>query len=156
MTRLTTIIKRISYIWLVLWLVAIPLIHVHPEADHAHGAQHHQHGGLFHSVFSQDLACEFHSHQSEHTLSADNLAVDVSSCQHAHQFTHDEIEFSLLSGSFNDPLTDYDLPLLFLTSLELSQLSVHPGESLLSPERPLPSRLLDSTHHIRPPPIYSA
>jgi len=45
--------------WMICWLVVFPLMHVHPEADHAHGRTHHHHGGLVHSVLSQDLPCEF-------------------------------------------------------------------------------------------------
>ncbi len=158
MTRPTKIVKRVSYIWLVLWLIAIPLVHIHPEADHAHGAQGHNHEGMFHSVFSQDLACEFHNHHAADPSLAEEIVASLSSCQHAHahQLTHDEIGFSLLSGSSNDSFTDDESPLFFLSSPGLSQLNAHVGNHSLSPERPPPYQLLETTHRIRPPPIYAA
>jgi len=47
------------FIWASLWMFAAPLIHIHPEADHRHGDPRHVHGGTVHTVFSQDLTCEF-------------------------------------------------------------------------------------------------
>ncbi|MDR4502512.1 MAG: hypothetical protein MRJ96_13770 [Nitrospirales bacterium] len=97
-------LKHLSHIWLMLWLVALPLVHVHPEADHAHGAQHHRHGGLVHSVLSQDLTCEFHQHSpSEHSAMLEPSPDDWT-CEHTatHQLTHEEIDFSLLVPSPED------------------------------------------------------
>ena len=45
--------------WLAVWMLAMPLVHVHPEVDHRHGALGHVHGGTIHTVFSSALACEF-------------------------------------------------------------------------------------------------
>jgi hypothetical protein len=45
--------------WVSLWMLMVPLFHVHPEADHRHGDASHVHGGTVHTVFSQDLPCEF-------------------------------------------------------------------------------------------------
>ena len=44
-------------LWLGAWLCVMPLVHVHPEADHRHGLAGHVHGGTFHTVFSPELAC---------------------------------------------------------------------------------------------------
>ena len=157
-TRPTNMVKSISCIWLVLWLVAIPLIHVHPEADHAHGAQDHKHGGLFHSVLSQDLACEFHNHHSDNTPLSEKIVEGLLHCHHAHahQLTHDEIGFSLLSGSSNDSFTGHGSPIFFLSSTGSSPLAFLLGNQSLSPGRSPPTQLLVTIHHIRPPPIYSA
>lgn len=40
-------------------MLAAPLFHVHPEADHRHGEVGHVHGGTVHTVWSPDLDCEF-------------------------------------------------------------------------------------------------
>lgn len=48
--------------WAALWMLAAPLVHIHPEADHRHGDPGHVHGGTFHTVFSPDLSCEFASY----------------------------------------------------------------------------------------------
>ncbi len=45
--------------WTALWMLAAPLFHVHPEADHRHGEVGHVHGGTVHTVWSPDLDCEF-------------------------------------------------------------------------------------------------
>jgi hypothetical protein len=45
--------------WTSLWMLAVPLFHVHPEADHRHGEVGHVHGGTVHTVWSPDLDCEF-------------------------------------------------------------------------------------------------
>ncbi|WP_447971463.1 hypothetical protein [Nitrospira sp. M1] len=147
-----------SHIWLMLWLMAFPLIHIHPEADHAHGNQTHEHGGLFHSVLSQDLACEFH-HHSTHDFSAPEGTKNIHHCDHAqtHQLNHDEIGFSILSASSHDSLTTTDQPLAFLPVVHESSSAVSATLSLqLSSERAPPIRLIHSHNSIRPPPIYSA
>lgn len=45
--------------WLTAWLIAIPLIHVHPEAAHSHDGFDHAHKGITHTVFSTDCPDEF-------------------------------------------------------------------------------------------------
>jgi hypothetical protein len=49
-------------VWTSLWMLAAPLFHVHPEADHRHGEVGHVHGGTVHTVWSPDLDCEFEGH----------------------------------------------------------------------------------------------
>ncbi len=158
MTTRTQFITSISHTWLVLWLVAIPLIHVHPEADHAHGAQKHTHGGLFHSVFSQDLACEFHNHDFDNAPASEEAMEGLVHCQHAdvHQLTHDEIGFSLLSGSYNNSLLNHESPMFFPASNESSPPVSLKSDQALYPERSPPSQILKTIHHIRPPPFFSA
>ena len=51
-------------------MLLVPLIHVHPEADHRHGEAGHAHGGTVHTVWSPDLDCEFANHENyEETVS---------------------------------------------------------------------------------------
>jgi len=156
-TTRTQLVTSISHIWLVLWLVAIPLIHIHPEADHAHGSQTHQHGGLLHSVLSQDLACEFHQHSTLHDSPAQEGAKDFSHCEHTqtHLVNHDEIGFSLLSASSDDFSASHQVLLSFLASPD-QQTFKHPSDNhSLSSERSPPLHLHRARHHIRPPPTYS-
>ena len=51
--------RRSLPVWLSFWMLAVPLVHVHPDADHRHGISDHLHGGTVHTVFSKDLTCEF-------------------------------------------------------------------------------------------------
>ncbi len=86
-------------IWASLWMFTAPLVHIHPEADHRHGAEDHRHGGTVHTVFSQDLDCEFSVY--DHASIAD----DESRCtlhlilQPLHGSEHLEIKFVLASSS---------------------------------------------------------
>lgn len=50
-------------LWTTAWMLAVPLFHVHPDADHRHGEAGHFHGGTVHTVLSRDLDCEFASDQ---------------------------------------------------------------------------------------------
>lgn len=50
--------------WVAMWVLMVPLFHVHPEADHRHGEAGHVHGGTAHTVWSPDLDCEFANHES--------------------------------------------------------------------------------------------
>src|SRR5207237_5218575 len=87
--------------WLMIWMVAVPLVHVHPEADHRHGNSGHVHGGIIHTVLSPDLECEYAARVHDETCrGAAHHHLQVSG-HPGHAFTHPEIEFSLL-GQAND------------------------------------------------------
>lgn len=65
MTRRLFSWARVSVVtWASAWMLAVPLFHVHPEADHRHGEAGHIHGGTVHTVWSPDLDGEFQGHQS--------------------------------------------------------------------------------------------
>ena len=73
-------------------MLAVPLFHVHPDADHLHGRAGHLHGGTVHTVMSPDLECE-----SRLLRAADSHDVFTTVAGLGHR--HLEIEFSLLSDS---------------------------------------------------------
>ena len=158
MTTRTQLVTSISHIWLVLWLVSIPLVHIHPEADHAHGTQKHKHGGIFHSVLSKDLACEFHSHTSYSPPSLEKNSRGFLHCEHAdaHLLNHDEIGFSLLSSSSNDSSQSHESPIFLLASPALPSRISPSIDRSFSSERSPPPQLYVSLYRIRPPPILSA
>ncbi len=95
--------------WLSVWMLAVPLFHVHPEADHLHGKAGHVHGGTVHTVLSGDLDCELGSHTKTVTPS---VALSEHSSQAWHE--HSELGFSLLIDS-NDrkPLKPLGTPAPF-------------------------------------------
>jgi hypothetical protein len=80
--------------WIMLWMLAVPLFHVHPETDHHHGELGHVHGGTVHTVWSQDLECESIAHdqgpQSGGRLSAHPVHNGME---------HPEFGFSVLSDT---------------------------------------------------------
>ncbi len=46
--------------WLMVWVLTLPLVHIHPEVDHAYGMSGHVHGGTYHSILVQTPV---HAHQ---------------------------------------------------------------------------------------------
>lgn len=111
-----------------IWMLAVPLFHVHPEADHHHGEAGHIHGGTVHTVFSPDLDGEFTSRQST-LAAAETQPTDLGTIArhrpHASDYT--ELGFSFVSDS-----TDRSLPKPLVTALVL----VVP-----------PAHLASATHH---------
>ena len=79
-------------------MLAVPLFHVHPDADHRHGEAGHVHGGTVHTVLSPDLDCE---HSSQQAIRGPSQAVrgDVSVSEgQSHPWNeHPEFGISLLS-----------------------------------------------------------
>jgi hypothetical protein len=55
--------KILLRIWLVIWVITLPLVHIHPDADHAHGRPGHVHGGTYHSILIKSPVSAHHDHQ---------------------------------------------------------------------------------------------
>ena len=85
--------------WLSLWILAVPLFHIHPEADHRHGTGNHAHGGTVHTVFSPDLHCEYAAHGQETGPPGEASGSLAVVSQATHALNHPEIGFSLLASS---------------------------------------------------------
>jgi hypothetical protein len=87
--------------WASVWMLLVPLFHVHPEADHRHGEAGHIHGGTIHTVWSQDLECEFDGHQQhvdQTKKSTQDGLTRVAQSPHAGD-RHAELGFSVLNDS---------------------------------------------------------
>ena len=85
--------------WAALWMLAAPLVHVHPEADHRHGDPGHVHGGTVHTVFSPDLSCEF-SHYDHAPVAATESSCPLHLiAQPLHGAEHLEIDLVLASSA---------------------------------------------------------
>lgn len=96
--------RKLVLLWVSLWMLMVPLFHVHPEADHAHGGEGHVHGGTIHTVFSQDLECEYADAVHDSTC-PDATHHHLQSLAHSgHGLNHPEIQFSLLTVSVDRPL----------------------------------------------------
>lgn len=89
--RLAPVIIRV---WVVLWVLFVPLFHIHPElaesSDHAGGMR----SGTVHTVFSRDLDGEFTPHEA-----ASHPAADKSAHLSHTWFEHAELGFSLITDS---------------------------------------------------------
>ena len=55
--------KTLLRLWLVLWVIALPLVHIHPDADHVHGMPGHVHGGTYHSILITSPVSAHQDHQ---------------------------------------------------------------------------------------------
>ena len=88
-------------LWASLWMLAIPLFHVHPAVNHLHGGAVHAYGVTVHTVLSSDLDGEFDDH---HHVDSSDVRAEAGASRmslfdhHSHSLDqHPEIEFSLLN-----------------------------------------------------------
>jgi hypothetical protein len=123
-------------VWASIWMLMVPLFHVHPEADHRHGDASHAHGGTIHTVFSPDLECEY-------TDNIHDPACPEAAHQHlqvrahfGHAFNHPEISFSLLTVPIDRPLSKLGITVSGLPVVEspsaqraVAVASLQPGAS---------------------------
>ena len=119
--------------WVILWMLMVPLFHVHPETDHRHGNTSHVHGGIVHTVFSPDLACEHTTriHDSS-CLETDHQHFQTSG-HFGHAFIHPEIEFLLLGAS-----NDHSVGKPELTAAGLREVGSPPVQRVVSAALSLP------------------
>lgn len=89
--RLAPVIIRV---WAILWVLSVPLFHVHPELAERSGLAGAMRSGTVHTVFSGDLDGEFTPHEAA-THPAEDKSVHLS---HA-WFEHSELGFSMLNAS---------------------------------------------------------
>lgn len=139
--------------WIIIWMLAVPLFHVHPEADHHHGEAGHIHGGTVHTVFSPDLDGEFGNHLGTTAAieqpSANQFAV---SWHPSHASDYTELGFSFVSDS-----TDRTLPKPLVSSALIVEPSAHiplaANPSVIQPlAHSLPLTLLTHDIPARAPP----
>jgi len=141
----------------VIWVLLVPLIHIHPDISHAHGAHGHLHSAQYHSVFSEDHPYEFHTHS--HSAPSQSFLSASESIQNDHLFDHvyqpAEIGFSVLNKSEDDSLIPPG-PGGYLVIRDYPSINNIRFHSETFPSGESPSNwLLISQHRIRPPPILS-
>ena len=96
--------RVVILVWASLWMLMVPLFHVHPEADHHHGDANHVHGGTVHTVFSSDLECEYAEIVHDPTCPEAEYQHLQARAHPGHAVNHPEIEFSLLTVPVDRPL----------------------------------------------------
>jgi len=60
-------IATLLRIWIVTWLLAVPLFHIHLDTAHHHNESGAHHGGIAHTIYSGDLKGEFGNPQTKST-----------------------------------------------------------------------------------------
>ncbi len=103
--------------WVVLWLLAFPLFHIHPETDPHHGEAGHIHAVAVHTVFSGDLEGEFGDHRAAQHHAPDAESGTALSEEGPHVWKADpELSFTLLNDATDRKLAKPLLThLLFVT-----------------------------------------
>ena len=134
-------LRIIPVFWLILWMLAIPLIHIHPDADQHHGIAEHDHGGVFHTVFSQDLDGEYGHHAHTHDAPVIQPSVFPFLGAATGLLSHPEIGFSFLSSSPDQPSVKQALSHAVLAEVDLT-LPTRPGLLTRRDIFPAPSLLL--------------
>ncbi|MBX3236596.1 MAG: hypothetical protein KF814_10610 [Nitrospiraceae bacterium] len=136
-------------IWVCVWMLLVPLFHVHPEADHHHGEAGHVHGGTVHTVWSGDLDCESDRYERP-SPGVVTLSSDGSPSWHEHP----ELGFSVLNDSTDrKPLKPCITVGVLLSSIEFDGLVR--GRVLFDDPVPpaKPWRLLTHAHSAHAPPV---
>ena len=139
---------RMLRAWVIVWMLAVPVFHVHPDTDH-HGEAGHIHGGTIHTVFSSDLDGEYdHQHATDgfrHSTSS-HLAL---SDHPSHSLDNAELAFSYLTNSIDrKPLKPLSLHGLTVEPCKITEfappipdthhLVISPSRTFLTPD--IPSR----------------
>jgi len=146
--------KTLLRIWLIIWVVTLPLVHIHPEADHAHGMPGHVHGGTYHTVLSGTPICAYQDHQHHHDSfsSGETFGPTHAPSHQSHGFEHSTYGFSVLTSSIdlqlqqseflNDGVVIYALGVPCVSMPDIS-----PRKNLFS--------ILPNTLSARAPPVLS-
>jgi hypothetical protein len=141
--------------WLMAWLIAVPFIHVHPEAAHSHDGFDHVHKGITHTVFSTDCPDELGASPFP-TIASPGASERHSSVfgQAAHIFLDgDEIVFTYLPPSSSQSF-DHAGPFGVLSAYVPPPVSLHVSLNT-SFSSSYPFSLLSSDPSPRAPPVLS-
>ncbi len=92
--------KTLLRIWLILWVVTLPLVHIHPEADHVHGMSGHVHGGSYHSIL---VNTPVHAHQgySQEEHHHDGFFFSGNDSEPSHSSSHPSYDFEEATYGFS-------------------------------------------------------
>ncbi len=137
---------RIDYLlrgWAVVWLLALPLFHIHPETHPHHGETGHVHAVAVHTVFSGDLEGEFGQPREASPSGATSETALSFSTQGPHAWTTDpELSFSLLNDATDrKPIKPPSTPFVLLAHhvVPAPLPCDHHGEEQCSPAHLTPS-----------------
>jgi len=152
--------KTLLRIWLILWVVTLPLVHIHPEADHAHGMSGHVHGGTYHSIL---VNTPVHAHQGyeqeEHDHDGFFSPGDAFGSSHSpshppYEFEETTYGFSVLKPSIDleSEKTEFSRDVVVAENIELLGMTSVLQEDFISPKSLFSS--FPNTLSPRAPPVF--
>ena len=151
--------KTLLRVWLVLWVITLPLIHIHPEADHAHGMSGHLHGGTFHTILLNTPVSAHQDHEQHHHdgffFLGDGFESSQPPLHPSHGFEEATYGFSVIKPSIDLESEKLEFPNDFVLTDHVEPLST-PGVSKanFNPKIRLFS-ILPKTLSPRAPPVLS-
>ena len=111
--------RALPVLWLILWMLVIPLFHVHPDADQRDGKQ----VGAFHTIFTPALDGEYrhpaHAHDAPMIQPLGFPFLNA----YAGLLSHPELGFSFLSSSPDNQLAEQALVNRLLTEFDINLLT---------------------------------
>ncbi|NKB82425.1 MAG: hypothetical protein GKS05_11160 [Nitrospirales bacterium] len=152
--------KACLKIWLIVWVLFLPLVHIHPEADHAHGMPGHVHGGTYHTVLSCAPICAVHDRSYHHDVhQPHDLFSPSQTVGHAHpssdlphDFEYAPYGFSALNSWIDFEWGSPDLPQHGVATSPVGLLRLPNASTLNISLRYHPSFLLPQNLSARAPP----
>ena len=139
--------------WAVMWLLAFPLFHIHPETDPHHGKAGHIHAVAVHTVFSGDLEGEFGDHREAQHRAPDAEAGTVFSEEGPHVWKADpELSFTLLNDATDRKLAKPLLTHLLFVTHNIPRVPEHRDRSTVHGAFPVAFPLLLCDIPARAPP----
>lgn len=134
--------------WVVIWLLGIPLFHIHPDAAHHHDESGPHNGGIVHTVFSRDLNGEF-GYPKTHSQEPNGLFAH-SGCPLQDS---PELGFSLVSDKAEKKFFKSLLALVSVIAVAAALPSPEISDSAVRGEKPLHNLLFVQEHRSRAPPL---
>ncbi len=152
--------KTLLRLWLVLWVITLPLIHSHPEADHAHGMSGHLHGGTFHTILLNTPVSAHQDHEQHHHhdgffFLGDGFESSQPPLHPSHGFEEATYGFSVIKPSIILESEKSEFPNDFVSTDNVEPLSTPgPSKANFNPKIRLFS-ILPKTLSPRAPPVLS-
>ena len=151
--------KTLLRLWLVIWVITLPLVHIHPDADHAHGMSGHIHGGTYHTILLNAPVSDHQDHEQHHHddffSPGDSFGPSQAPSPPLHGFEEATYGFSVIKSSI-DPASEKSVFPNVLVSIDNVEPLSAPGVSNLNftPTKKLVS-ILPKTLSPRAPPVFS-
>jgi len=93
--------KTLLRLWLIIWVITLPLVHIHPDADHAYGMPGHVHGGTYHTILIDTPVSAHQDHQHDSFSLGEAFGPSKSPSHPPHGFEEETYGLSLIKPSID-------------------------------------------------------